>query len=60
MKNSTCPEWHWPTDHEYINFWAVGAEIMSPKFPKFGQNSKMAAADRKLDLDHWGLPFYCV
>ena len=51
---NTCPkwtswdalEWHWPADHEYINFWAVGAlwaEILSPEFPNFGRNSKMAA-----------------
>ena len=44
---NTCPkwtswgalEWHWTTDHEYINFLAVGAlwaEILSPEFrPKF-------------------------
>ena len=41
---NTCPkwtswdafEWHWPTDHKYINFLAVGSE-------NFGQNSNMAA-----------------
>ena len=26
------------------------------EFSKFGRNSKMAAADRKLDLDRWGPP----
>ena len=36
-------EWHWSTDSEYINFLAVGAEILSPEFPNFGRNSKMAA-----------------
>ena len=30
------------------------------EFSKFGRISKMAAADRKLDLDHWGPPFCCV
>ena len=40
-------EWHWSTDSEYINFLAVGAlgaEILSPEFPNFGRNSKMAAS----------------
>ena len=40
-------KWHWPADHEYINFLAVGAlwaEILSQNFRR---NSKMAAADRQ-------------
>ena len=55
-ENLTCPilvqigllEWHWPTDHEYINFFILGpvfAEIFGPKFPTqiLSQISNMAA-----------------